>query len=92
MTPEGGTTGAPGYPAHWELDAVLADGGTVHVRPIRPDDAAKLTEFHSRLSEQTIYYRFFGSYATIPQRDLTRFTTTPIATRWSRSWGARSSA
>ncbi|MDQ6650677.1 MAG: GNAT family N-acetyltransferase [Actinomycetota bacterium] len=70
-----------GYPAHWEFDAVLSDGGTVHIRPIVPDDAALLTEFHSRLSEQTIYYRFFGSYATIPQRDLTRFTSVDYSDR-----------
>ena len=25
-----------GYPAHWASDAVLADGGTVHLRPITP--------------------------------------------------------
>ena len=26
------------YPAHWEADVVLADGGTVHLRPILPKD------------------------------------------------------
>ena len=26
------------YPAEWEADVVLADGGTIHLRPIRPDD------------------------------------------------------
>ena len=38
------------YPRHWEADAVLADGGTVHLRPITPDDADRLRAFHSRLS------------------------------------------
>jgi hypothetical protein len=38
------------YPAHWEADAVLGDGGIVHLRPIRPDDADLLREFHARLS------------------------------------------
>ena len=29
----------PAYPKRWESDVALADGGTMHVRPIRPDDA-----------------------------------------------------
>ena len=53
---------------------MLADGGTVHLRPIRPTDADALQDFHSRLSEQTRYFRFFGPYPTLPQRDLERFT------------------
>ena len=31
-----------GYPAHWEADVVLRDGGTAHLRPIRPYDAERL--------------------------------------------------
>ena len=30
------------YPAELEADVVLADGGTVHVRPIRPDDGGRI--------------------------------------------------
>ena len=30
------------YPAHWEADAVLSDGGTVRIRPISPADADAL--------------------------------------------------
>ena len=63
-----------GYPHEWEADVVLSDGGTVHLRPIRPDDAPALQEFHARLSEQTRYFRFFGAYPVIPPRDLERFT------------------
>ncbi len=62
------------YPSAWEADVVLSDGGTVHVRPILPEDAAALEAFHSRLSEQTIYYRFFGPYPRLMPRDLERFT------------------
>jgi len=74
----GGTIGSvppdPGYPLAWEADVVLADGGTAHLRPIRPDDADRLVEMHSRLSPQTIYYRFFGPYPRISPEDLRRFT------------------
>ena len=30
-------------PRHWEADIVAADGGTVHLRPICPDDDEGLT-------------------------------------------------
>lgn len=63
------------YPRHWEADVVLSDGGTVHLRPITPDDGEELLEFHGRLSERTRYFRYFGPYPRIPQRDLERFST-----------------
>ncbi|WP_304451278.1 bifunctional GNAT family N-acetyltransferase/acetate--CoA ligase family protein [Nocardiopsis sp. YSL2] len=62
------------YPNHWEADVVLTDGGTAHLRPITPDDADLLREFHSRLSPETIYYRFFAPYPKLSDRDVTRFT------------------
>ena len=61
-------------PPEWEADVALSDGGTVHLRPIRPDDADALQAMHGRLSDQTRYLRFFGAYPTIPARDLERFT------------------
>jgi len=67
-------TETPPYPRHWEADAVLADGGTVHVRPITPDDADRLREFHGRLSPDTVYNRFFSMVRTLPARDVERFT------------------
>ncbi|AHI00261.1 bifunctional GNAT family N-acetyltransferase/acetate--CoA ligase family protein [Kutzneria albida] len=63
------------YPRHWEADVVLSDGGTVHLRPITPDDAERLLAFHGRLSERTRYFRYFGPYPRIPPRDLERFST-----------------
>jgi RimJ/RimL family protein N-acetyltransferase len=43
-------------------DAVtLPDGAWVPIRPIRPDDAAALQTFHRRLSEQSVYLRFFAA-------------------------------
>ncbi|MCE7009621.1 bifunctional GNAT family N-acetyltransferase/acetate--CoA ligase family protein [Kibdelosporangium philippinense] len=63
------------YPRRWEADVVLSDGGTVHLRPITPDDADRLVAFHGRLSERTRYFRYFGAYPRIPPRDLERFVT-----------------
>ncbi len=64
-----------GYPPHWEADVVVSDGGTVHLRPILPSDAAALVEFHAGLSVRTRYLRYFSAYPRIPERDLIKFTT-----------------
>jgi GNAT superfamily N-acetyltransferase len=65
----------PGYPAVWAIDAVLADGGTVHVRPIRPDDAAAHRAFFAKQSPQSVYFRFFGHRTELSDREVIRFTT-----------------
>ncbi|MDI2030941.1 GNAT family N-acetyltransferase [Saccharopolyspora sp. TS4A08] len=62
------------YPRQWEADVVLSDGGTVHMRPITPADKDKLVAFHGRLSDRTRYYRYFGPYPRMPERDARRFT------------------
>ncbi len=81
------------YPPHWEADVVLADGGTVHLRPITPADGDRLVKFHSKLSPQTIYYRFFAAYPVLSDSDVFRFTTVDQRTAavWSRC-SARSSS
>ncbi|MFC4532053.1 GNAT family N-acetyltransferase [Sphaerisporangium dianthi] len=71
----------PHYPAHLEADVVLADGGTVHVRPIRPEDADILRAFYSRLSEQSIYFRFFGPRPRLSDREVAWFTTVDYVNR-----------
>lgn len=63
------------FPRRWEADVVLSDGGTVHLRPVVPDDAERLVALHGRLSERTRYMRYFGAYPRMPQRDLERFST-----------------
>lgn len=69
------------YPAHWEADVVLTDGGTVHMRPIVPDDAEAVREFHGKLSDRTRYFRYFGPYPRISEKDLKRFTTVDHSSR-----------
>jgi acyl-CoA synthetase (NDP forming)/GNAT superfamily N-acetyltransferase len=68
------TDAAPVPPPHWEADVVVADGGTVHLRPIRPSDADALVAFHAGLSTRTRYLRYFSAYPRMPERDLFRFT------------------
>ncbi|HEY3632133.1 MAG TPA: GNAT family N-acetyltransferase [Jatrophihabitantaceae bacterium] len=62
------------YPPYWEADVVVADGGTVHLRPIAPSDADAIVTFHAGLSPRTRYLRYFSAYPRIPERDLRRFT------------------
>jgi succinyl-CoA synthetase alpha subunit/GNAT superfamily N-acetyltransferase len=65
---------APQPPPHWEADIVAADGGTVHLRPISPEDAEGINGLMERSSDQTRYYRFFGPMKRLSERDLHRFT------------------
>src|SRR6266545_4729119 len=69
------------YPDHWEADVVLADGGTAHLRPIRPGDADLLRAFHSRLSPESIYYRFFSPRPRLTDREIEHFSTVDYVDR-----------
>ena len=66
------TTAPSPYPGQWESDVVLTDGGTAHIRPIRPDDLEQLRALHARLSPESIYYRFFSPIPTVPEPQLHR--------------------
>jgi acyl-CoA synthetase (NDP forming)/GNAT superfamily N-acetyltransferase len=70
----GGSPTAVAYPAHWEADVVLRDGGTVHVRPITPQDAPAVERFHAGQSPESIFLRFFAVLPRLSERDLHRFT------------------
>ena len=61
-------------PHHWDADVLLGDGRTAQLRPIRPEDAALLIEFYSRVSDESKYYRFFSPMPTLSDRDVHRFT------------------
>ena len=58
------------YPSHFEVDVVLSDGATAHVRPIRADDGERITDFHARQSPQSIYYRYFSPRPRLSERDV----------------------
>ncbi|MCC5950741.1 MAG: GNAT family N-acetyltransferase [Acidimicrobiia bacterium] len=59
-----------GERARWEADVVLADGGTVHIRPIRPDDGEAIVAFHERQSPDSIYFRYFTAMPKLTPRML----------------------
>ena len=64
----------PGYPEEWEGDVVLRDGGTCHMRPIRPDDRDRLQAMHLKQSARSTYLRFFAPLPRLSEKDLDRFT------------------
>ncbi|WP_329414409.1 GNAT family N-acetyltransferase [Streptomyces sp. NBC_00704] len=64
----------PEYPAHWEADVVLRDGGTARIRPITADDAERLVSFYEQVSDESKYYRFFAPYPRLSAKDVHRFT------------------
>jgi acetyl coenzyme A synthetase (ADP forming)-like protein len=50
----------PEYPTRWESDVVLTDGGTVRVRPVRASDEPAVLALYERLSDESVYLRFFS--------------------------------
>jgi acetyl coenzyme A synthetase (ADP forming)-like protein len=44
----------------FSADVVLRDGSTIHLRPIRPDDDARLLDMLHRMSAEALYYRFMS--------------------------------
>ncbi len=64
----------PPYPAHWEADVVLSDGGVVHLRPVRPEDTEALRAMHSRMSDRSLYLRYFTVVSQVSDSLLRVFT------------------
>jgi acetyl coenzyme A synthetase (ADP forming)-like protein len=59
---------------HYAADVVLRDGGSIHLRAIRPDDRERLLDHFHRLSPQSVYFRFFGAKRRLTEKDLDHFT------------------
>jgi acetyltransferase len=47
------------YPDQYVKSWLTKDNIVVTVRPIRPEDENRMVDFHQRLSEQTVYQRYF---------------------------------
>lgn len=62
------------YPSQCERQALLRDGSTLTLRPIRPEDASALQDFVRALSRRSKYYRFFNTLHELPQKMLVRYT------------------
>lgn len=49
------------YPSQYVWEWKLKDGTPVTIRPIRPEDEPLMVEFHTTLSERSVYLRYFCS-------------------------------
>ena len=60
--------------AHYSVEEILRDGGSIHVRALRPDDRERLLEHFKGLSQQSRYYRFFGLKRSMTDAELVCLT------------------
>jgi GNAT superfamily N-acetyltransferase len=51
------------------------------MRPIRPDDAEALVEFHNRLSEHSVYRRYFSLHPVLSAAEVEHLTTVDYDSR-----------
>jgi RimJ/RimL family protein N-acetyltransferase len=61
------------YPEELEEHTKLPDGTEITVRPIRPDDEAKIKGMFYSFSEQTKYLRYHGTLKSLPHNRLQVF-------------------
>jgi acetyltransferase len=47
------------YPTRYVAPWTMKDGGSVTIRPIRPEDERAMVHFHETLSERSVYLRYF---------------------------------
>jgi acetyltransferase len=47
------------YPLMYAQPWTMADGTSLNIRPIRPEDEPLMIQFHGFLSEESIYFRYF---------------------------------
>jgi acetyltransferase len=51
------------YPARYESRFTARDGTEITFRPVRPEDEPRLVEFHRRLSQRSVYLRWYQPLA-----------------------------
>jgi GNAT superfamily N-acetyltransferase len=62
------------YPSELECDVVTESGEHLRMRPIRPDDAGKLVDFHDLLSPGAIYQRYFSFHPELSTKEVAHLT------------------
>ena len=73
----------PNYPSDLGALVILSDGTRCGMRPIRPDDAERLVEFHQHLSLRSTYLRFFTVHPALSAKEVERFTTVDYVNRFA---------
>jgi acetyltransferase len=54
------TTAIRPYPTQYVNEWTARDGKRVTIRPIRPEDEPLMVRFHERLSDRSVYFRYFN--------------------------------
>jgi GNAT superfamily N-acetyltransferase len=62
------------YPSDLECDVITESGERLRMRPIRPDDAEKLVDFHDLLSPGAIYQRYFSFHPELSTKEVAHLT------------------
>jgi len=62
------------YPNDLVSEFVTLSGVSLRLRPIRVDDAERLVAFHSRLSPDSIYRRYFSAHPRLTQKEVSHLT------------------
>ncbi|MFO0837268.1 MAG: GNAT family N-acetyltransferase [Phycisphaerae bacterium] len=63
----------PVYPRQLETTARCKDGAKILIRPIKPTDESMMRAMFYRLTQETIYQRFFATRKLMPHEHLQRF-------------------
>ncbi len=58
----------------YSADELLRDGGSIHIRAIRPDDKQRLRGHSEGLSARSVYFRFLGPKKRLTDKDLVLLT------------------
>ena len=54
------------HPSELDREVTLKDGARLRIRPVLPEDEARLVTLYGRLSPETAYQRFFGVMKRLP--------------------------
>jgi acyl-CoA synthetase (NDP forming)/GNAT superfamily N-acetyltransferase len=65
----------------WDRDTLLKDGSVARIRPIRPTDRIAWRSFYARVSERSIYLRFFGAHPSPTDAEVEDFVVVDYAER-----------
>ncbi|MBF0353365.1 MAG: GNAT family N-acetyltransferase [SAR324 cluster bacterium] len=62
------------YPSEWESVYIARNGNRVLIRPIKAVDEGHVKDFFHKLSDRSIYMRYFKHIRSLPQLVLQKFT------------------
>lgn len=71
---QAGMLAIPPYPAELSATWCSRDGRSLTIRPIRPEDAAALSEAFTHLTPEDVRWRFFTQLRALPPEQVVRMT------------------